>query len=160
LPLLAADAQGADVREVGIFGMFGGPIGATDGRHTYYLYPGDLYAPGLHEYTLMPTHLHSLFSVAEMRTAALHGPFDFTKGMQVLRIDALKDARRIPMHDNKLFDPGVGTTLYDIVADPKQLKPFRDETIERCILAGIAREMRAHDAPAELYARYGLVPKR
>ncbi len=157
LPLLAQDAP---IREVGIFGMFGGPIGATDGRHTYYLYPGDLYAPGLHEYTLMPTHLHSLFSVAEMRTAALREPFDFTKGMPVLRIDALKDARRIPMHDNKLFDPGVGTTLYDIVADPRQLKPFRDDTIERRILAGIAREMRAHDAPDELYARYGLVPKR
>ena len=42
-------------------------IGATDGRYTYYLYPEDLYAPGLHEYTLMPMHLHSLFSAAEMR---------------------------------------------------------------------------------------------
>ncbi len=57
-------------RDVGIFGMFGGPIGATDGRYTYYLYPDDLYAPGLHEYTLMPMHLHSLFSVAEMKTIA------------------------------------------------------------------------------------------
>ena len=44
-------------RDIGIFGMFGGPIGATDGRYTYYLYPDDLYAPGLHEYTLMPMHL-------------------------------------------------------------------------------------------------------
>jgi arylsulfatase A-like enzyme len=157
LSLLAADTP---VREVGIFGMFGGPIGATDGRHTYYLYPGDLYGPGLHEYTLMPMHLHSLFSEAEMRTASLREPFDFTKGMPVLRIDALKDARRIPMHDGKLFDPGVGTTLYDIVADPKQLKPFRDETIERRIIAGMMREMRAHDVPAEIYTRYGLMPKR
>jgi hypothetical protein len=157
LKLLDADAP---VRKVGIFGMFGGPIGATDGRHAYYLYPGDLYAPGLHEYTLMPMHLHSLFTAAEMRTAALREPFDFTKGMPILRIDAMKDARRIPMHDNKLYDPGVGTTLYDIVADPKQLSPFRDEAIEQHILAGIAREMRAHDAPAELYARYGLAPKR
>ncbi|MBL8834582.1 MAG: hypothetical protein JNL71_19475 [Rhodospirillales bacterium] len=63
------------------------------------------------------------------------------------------------MHDGKLFDPGVGTTLYDIHADPKQLKPFRDDAIERRILAGIAAQMRAHDAPAELYARYGIGPK-
>ena len=157
LPLLAQDQT---IREVGIFGMFGGPIGATDGRYTYYLYPGDLYGPGLYEYTLMPMHLHSLFSAAEMRTAVLERPFDFTKEMPILRIDALKDARRIPIHDGKLFDPGVGTTLYDIAADPKQLKPFRDAEIERRMLAGIARVLREHDAPAEFFTRYGLGPRR
>jgi hypothetical protein len=154
LPLLNSETP---IRDIGIFGMFGGPIGATDGRYTYYLYPGDLYAPGLHEYTLMPMHLQSLFTAAEMRTAALREPFDFTKGMPVLRIDALMDARRLPMLHDKPFDPGVGTTLYDIIADPKQLKPFRDEAIERRFLAGIVAALRAHDAPLELYARYGLV---
>ena len=136
--------------------MFGGPIGATDGQYTYYLYPGDLYGPGLHEYTLMPTHLHTLFSAAELQTAILRDAFDFTKGMPILKIDALKDARRIPIHDGKRFDPGVGTTLYDIVADPKQLRPFRDNAIEHHIRAGIAAEMRAHDAPTELFERYGI----
>jgi arylsulfatase A-like enzyme len=157
LPLLKSDEK---IRDIGIFGMFGGPIGASDGRYTYYLYPGDLYGPDLYEYTLMPMHLHSLFSAAEMRTAVMRRPFDFTKGMPVMKIDALMDARRIPMHDNKLFDPGVGTTLYDISADPKQLKPFRDETIERRFLAGITAELRAHDAPPEFLARYGLAPRR
>ena len=42
--------------------MFGGPIGVTDGRYASYLYPEDLMAPGLAEYTLMPMHLHTLFS--------------------------------------------------------------------------------------------------
>ena len=153
LPLLRDEDR---ARQVGIFGMFGGPIGATDGRYTYYLYPGDLYGPGLHEYTLVPTHLHTLFSTAELRTAVLRDAFDFTKGMPILQIDALKDARRVPIHDGKLYDPGVGTTLYDIVADPKQLRPFRDDAIERHIRAGIAAEMRAHDAPAELFERYGI----
>jgi len=153
LPLMAEDRP---IRDIGIFGMFGGPIGASDGRYTYYLYPQDLYAEGLHEYTLMPMHLHTLFSGAEMRTAALRQPFDFTKGMPVLKIDALKDARRIPVHDGKLFDPMGGTTLYDIVADPKQMRPFRDAGIERRFLDGIAAAMKAHDAPAEIYQRYGL----
>jgi hypothetical protein len=157
--LLGLMERDAKIRDVGIFGMFGGPIGATDGRYTYYLYPGDLYGPDLHEYTLMPMHLHSLFSAAEMRTAKLRDPFDFTKGMPILKIDALMDARRIPIHDGKLFDPGVGTTLYDIQADPKQIKPFRDPAIERRILAGITAQMRAHDAPLELYARYGIEPR-
>jgi arylsulfatase A-like enzyme len=143
-------------RDIGIFGMFGGPIGATDGRYTYYLYPEDLYAPGLHEYTLMPMHLHTLFSAAEMKTASLAPPFDFTKGMPILRIDALKDARRIPIHDNRKFDPGVGTTLYDLATDPQQMKPFRDAVLEQRMLAGIAQELLAHDAPRELYGRYGV----
>ena len=153
LPLLARDAP---QRDIGIFGMFGGPIGATDGRYTYYLYPEDLYAPGLYEYTLMPMHLHTLFSGAEMRTAKLAEPFDFTKKMPLLRIDALKDARRIPMQDGKRFDPGVGTTLYDLATDPQQKRPFRDAAIEQRFHAGIARVLRAHDAPPEFYLRYGV----
>jgi arylsulfatase A-like enzyme len=153
LPLLDADAS---QRDIGIFGMFGGPIGATDARYTYYLYPQDLYAPGLHEYTLMPMHLNSLFSVSEMKTAAIVPPFDFTKGMPVMRIDALKDARRIPIHDDRKFDPGVGTTLYDLATDPRQMKPFRDAVLERRFHAGIAKELRAHDAPVELYSRYAI----
>jgi len=136
--------------------MFGGPIGASDGRYTYYLYPEDLYAPGLHEYTLMPMHLHTLFTAAEMKTMAINPPFDFTKGMPILRIDALKDARRIPMHDNKKFDADVGTTLYDLATDPNQTRPFRDVELERRFRAGIAQALKAHDAPAEIYARYGV----
>src|SRR5207237_3103891 len=81
VPLLEADGPH---RDIGIFGMFGGPIGATDGRYTYYLYPEDLYAPGLHEYTLMPMHLSSLFRAAEMKTAVMAEPFDFTNGMPVI----------------------------------------------------------------------------
>lgn len=50
LPLLKEDRS---MRDVAIFGVFGGPIGSTDGRYTYYLYPEDLYGPDLHEYTLM-----------------------------------------------------------------------------------------------------------
>ncbi|HVO88605.1 MAG TPA: sulfatase-like hydrolase/transferase, partial [Casimicrobiaceae bacterium] len=153
VPLLDADNT---QRDIGIFGMFGGPIGATDGRYTYYLYPHDLYAPGLHEYTLMPMHLSSLFSESEMKTAVMAKPFDFTKGMPVMRIDALKDARRIPIHDDKKFDPDFGTTLYDLANDPKQMKPFRDAALERRFQAGIVRQLRAHDAPMELYGRYGL----
>src|SRR5205814_10539152 len=149
--LLGADASH---RDIGIFGMFGGPIGATDGRYAYYLYPEDLYAPGLHEYTLMPMHLSSLFSESEMKTAVMAKPFDFTKGMPVMRVDALKDARRIPIHDDKRFDPDFGTTLYDLATDPRQMKACRDAALERRSHAGIAYEVQANDASSELYGRY------
>jgi hypothetical protein len=104
----------------------------------------------------MPMHLSSLFSESEMKTAVLAKPFDFTKGMPVMKIDALADARRIPIHDDKRFDPDFGTTLYDLATDPKQMKPFRDATLERRFHAGIARELRAHDAPPEIYGRYAV----
>jgi hypothetical protein len=153
LPLLRGDNA---VRDIAVFGVFGGPIGATDGRYSYYLYPEDLYAPGLHEYTLMPMHMTSLFTPDEMSTSELAGPFDFTKEMPVLRIEALKDARRIPNNDRVGWAVDHGTVVYDLERDPKQLEPFRDEAIERRLRRGIEAVLRAHDAPTELYARYQL----
>ena len=142
-------------RQVGIFGMFGGPIGATDGRYAYYLYPADLYAPGLHEYTLMPTHIRSMMSSAELQTAELVREFGFTKDMPVMRIDALKDSRRIPNVDKRVFE-NCGTQLFDLVADPGQLEPITDRTVEARLRAGMVEVLRAHDAPHELFDRYGL----
>jgi arylsulfatase A-like enzyme len=151
LPLLSEDKP---IRAVAIFGVFGGPIGATDGRYTYYLYPEDLHAPGLHEYTLMPMHMTSLFTPAEMRTSRLAGPFDFTKDMPVLKIDALKDARRIPNNDRVGWAVDHGTTLYDLDKDPGQLRPFRDHPVEARLAEGILAVLQAHDAPLELHRRF------
>jgi hypothetical protein len=130
-----------------------GPIGVPEGRYAYYLYPEDLYAPGLHEYTLMPMHLHSLFTPAEMRTARLVEPFGFTKGMPLLKIDALMDARRIPIHDGETFQD-TGTRLYDLEADPRQERPFRNAQIEVRLREEIATELAAHDCPTEIFDRY------
>jgi arylsulfatase A-like enzyme len=146
---------GGGLRSVGIFGMFGGPIGATDGRYAYYLYPDDLYAPGLHEYTLMPAHIRSMMTPAELRTAELVREFDFTKEMPVLKIDALRDARRIPNVDGRLFENN-GTRLYDLASDPQQTRPLRNPPVEKRLGKGITEVLRAHDAPPELLARYGL----
>jgi hypothetical protein len=101
-------------------------------------------------------HLHSLFTAEEMKTSELAEPFDFTKDMPILKIDALKDARRIPIHDQKAFDPEIGTTLYDLKHDPKQEQPFRDAALEARLRSGISAVLRAHDSPPEFYMRYGL----
>lgn len=142
-------------RQVGIFGMFGGPIGATDGHYAYYLYPEDLYAPGLHEYTLMPTHIRSMMSTSELQTAELVRDFGFTKEMPVMRIEALKDSRRIPNIDKRVFE-NLGTQLFDLRLDPRQEEPISDPAVELRLRNGIAAVLREHDAPHELYARYGL----
>ncbi len=148
-------ATGAEEREIAVFGMFGGPIGASDGRHAYYLYPRDLLAPGLHEYTLMPMHLKTMFSAAEMSTAELVRQFDFTKDMPVMKIDALKDARRIPIHDGEIFHE-TGTKLFDLVNDPGQERPFQDAAIEARLRRRITDVLALHDCPQEIYGRYGL----
>jgi hypothetical protein len=152
LPCLDGEPR---LRDIAIFGMFGGPIGATDGRFAYYLFPEDLLAPGLYEYTLMPTHLMTRFTPEELRTAALAEPFDFTKGAPVLRYDALPDAMRAPMHDFTGFGD-VGTVLFNLADDPRQERPQRDDAIEARFRAGIAAVLEAHDAPDELLARYGV----
>jgi arylsulfatase A-like enzyme len=146
------------LRDIAIFGMFGGPIGATDGRFAYYLFPENLLAPGLYEYTLMPTHLRTRFAPEELRTAALAEPFDFTKGAPVLRYDALPNAMRAPMHDFRGFGD-IGTVLFDLVDDPRQERPQRDEEVEARLRAGIAAVLAAHDAPGELLARYGVASR-
>lgn len=149
-PVLAEEGH-----DVVLYGMFGGPIGATDGRHAYYLYPADLYAPGLHEYTLMPTHLRTRFTTAEMQTAQLVEGFDFTQGMPILKIDALMDAARIPVHDGEAFQD-IGTRLYDLAADPAQENPFRDDALEARFRAAITGILASHDCPTEIYGRYTL----
>ena len=154
VPCLGGDRR---LREVGVFGMFGGPIGATDGRFAYYLFPEDLHAPGLFEYTLMPTHIRSRFSPEELRTAALAEPFDFTKGAPVLRYEALPDAQRAPVQDGTGF-ADVGTVLFDLRQDPRQETPMRNDGVEARLKAGIRAEAEAHDAPDEFLARFGLQP--
>ena len=150
----------ATQRDVGIFGMFGGPIGATDGRYTYFLYPEDLYAPGLHEYTLMPMHLSSLFSGAEMKTAKLAPPFDFTKGMPVLRIDALKDARRIPIARRQALRSRRRHDALRPRDRPEQKRPFRDAAIERRFHAGIAACCARTTRRPSSTTRYGVAGRR
>jgi hypothetical protein len=153
LPLVRDSARPG--RGVAIFGMFGGPLGATDGRYDYYIYPEDLTAEGLHEYTLMPMHIRSRMSIDELRSAELVQGFDFTKGAPLLRIDARKDARRIPIVDGNMFE-NLGTRLYDVLADPNQEKAYRDRTVEVRLREGIAVALREHDCPEEVYERLGL----
>ena len=136
--------------------MFGGPIGATDGRYAYYVYPQDLYAPGLHEYTLMPMHIRSMMTASELASAELVGGFGFTQAdAGCCKIDATRDARRIPNVDGRVFENS-GTQLFDLATDPRQERPFRDEAVEAGLRESIRDILDAHEAPQEIYLRYGL----
>jgi chorismate mutase len=79
----------------------------------------------------------------------LAGPFDFTKGLQVMKIKApgaVKNIQRVQQQ----------TMLFDIENDPDQKRPIRDEAVEARMRAAIAALMDENDAPDELYERFGL----
>jgi hypothetical protein len=120
-----------------------------------YHYPPDITREGLVEYTLAPAHMTAPFGVAELQTARLVPPFDFTKGVPLLGIDALKDAPRVPNNDGIAFDD-LGTRLYDVAADPRQQCPVKNPAVLEMLYREMIDELRAHDTPAEVYRWYEL----
>lgn len=153
LPVLANDSP---QREDTILGMFGGPICATDGRYTYYLFPDSLTGEGFNEYTLMPAHLRSYFDVREFADAEMSEPFDFTKNARLMKIKARDYAERIPWMEKQGGFAEVGTVLYDLGVDPLQANPIADPEVVQRMRAAICRHLSRHDAPREIYQRYGL----
>ena len=147
----ATDASSG--RAVALYGIFGGAINATDGRHTYFRYPPEMETAPLFEYTLMPQHSTRPFAAAELARAELHPGFDFT-GVPVLKVPALPHAKRPPMQGGGFAD--TDTVLYDLSTDPGQTTAVRDSDTEARLTGAIVTEMRRHDAPPELYARFGL----
>ncbi len=151
LALLAADSPH---RESVIFGMFGGPVGITDGTHCYYRYPEDLSGQNLHLYTLMPAHMIDLFDIEELKTSELAPPFDFTKGVPTLRVRL--DAKNTQVgQDGQSLEDCV-TVLFNVETDPRQQAPLDDAAVVEALEAEIVRHFAMHDCPPELYAHFNL----
>ena len=151
LPVLASDTQ---VRQAALYGQFGGATNATDGRFTYLRYPPDGSDESMFHYTLMPAHMRSFFEPAELAGATLRSPFDFTRGLSVLKVPVIADAaanmtRRYPLLDAR-------TVLYDVSQDPGQRQPVEAPDQEARMIGLMTEAMRAHDAPPEAFARLGL----
>lgn len=153
IPMLDQDRP---VRESLALGMFAGPVSVTDGRYSYFHYPEDLTGENLNLYTLMPTHLSAHFDLDELRTSELAGPFDFTKGVPVLKVRMNPKNSQVGNDGQSLED--CQSVLFDLETDPRQEMPIDDPaTVDR-----LARQIKVHfaqhDAPAELYAHFALEP--
>jgi len=146
LPLAGAIARDEPVREAALFGVHGGHVNVTDGRYVYMRAPANAENEPLYEYTLMPTHIRSRFSVEEMRTAELAEPFSFTKGVPLLRIESRPWIKAHPF----------GTLLFDLQADPRQEHPLHDPEVEGRMIQLLIRLMVDNDAPSEQFERLGL----
>jgi arylsulfatase A-like enzyme len=139
-------------REAAIFGYFGGAVNVTDGRYTYHRFPADLRQQEIYQYTVMPTHIYSLFTPEELAGATLAEPLPFTKGARLLRVPVIE---RSPMFNN--YGPGAfienDTRLYDLDVDPGQERPLRDAAQEARMARLMAEVMARNDAPPEAFRR-------
>lgn len=145
-PLRDTIASDVPVREAALFGIHGGHVNCTDGRYVYMRAPISTDNQPLYEYTLMPTHMRSLFAPDELRQMELAEPFTFTKGVATLRIPARKAPSPHPF----------GTMLFDMEQDLHQEQPICDAEIEAAMERMLVSLMQQNDAPREQYVRLGL----
>lgn len=134
------------VREAGLFGIHGGHVSVTDGRHVYMRACARSGNQPLVDYTLMPTNMRGRFPSEILSRAELVQPLPFTKGMPVLRVPAYS-----------YTDPhSFGTLLFDLQSDPEQEAPLQDDALELRMASLLVELMRHNAAPPEQFERLGL----
>jgi arylsulfatase A-like enzyme len=149
--LAATIATDAPVRETAIFGIFGGHVNITDGRHVYLCGPATPANQPLAQYTLMPTLMRRRFPLDELRGIdGLEPPFAFTKGCPTLKIPA-RYRRSGPDGDSDL-----PTLLFDLQKDPGQTTPLDEPATERRFRQALRAELAKCHAPREQFERLGL----
>ncbi|KLQ24236.1 sulfatase-like hydrolase/transferase [Citrobacter sp. RHBSTW-00570] len=146
-PLRPAVENDTPVRDYAMFGYFGGHINITDGEYVYMRCPREEGKGGLYEYTLMPARIDSMFKVNELQNITIHPGFDFTQGAQVMQI---------PATFGYLNPWRFGDKLFDLNADPQQMRPLHDSERAFHYAQAITGLMERHDAPPELYVRFEL----
>ena len=135
------------VREYLIFGTHGAHVNITDGRYLYMRGPTNLLNKPLYEYTLLPTHMRGFFTLNELKTINLADPFDFTKGIKLIKTEA-----RLTYINPYIF----GSLLFDLQNDPHQERPLIDSEIEKKIIKALVKEMKENDSPVEQFERLGI----
>ncbi|MDV7105130.1 sulfatase [Vibrio sp. TH_r3] len=137
---------GSNVRDYALFGYFGAHINITDGKYIYMRAPRER-KNTQNEYTLMPTHIDSRFTVENLALAELCDGFKFTLGAKVLKI---------PSSINYTNAFRFGDKLFDLTSDPKQKNPICDHDKALEMSHAINIELEKNEAPSELYSRYAL----
>jgi arylsulfatase A-like enzyme len=154
LPVLAEDDPARAERGC-VFGQFGAAINYTDGRYVYFLYPREPFDEGLFQYTLMPMHMRTFFEAKEFEGAQAVESLGFTRGYPVWRVPVHRDARANMVRRYPLLD--ARTVLFDLATDPEQRSPIVLPDVEAQIRRSIVRLLHEHEAPAEVFVRYGLI---
>jgi hypothetical protein len=151
VPLAATIAGDVPIRQAALFGMHSLHMNVTDGRYVYMRAPVYMDTCPVYNYTLMPTHMRKMFTVEELQDITLSEPFDFSKGCRLLKVKAPQG-----MPWGEPMEKPDQTMLFDLKKDPGQEAPIQDREVEKRMIEHMVQLMRASDAPAELYERFGL----
>lgn len=142
--VLETDAR---IHDGALFGIHGGHVNVTDGRWVYMRAAAEEKNAPLEEFTLMPTHMRSRFSTAELQGWQQAEPFTFTKDLATMRVEAQAG----------WMNPWrYGSLLFDVSSDPDQLTPVIDDDVELRMLSLLRDLLVASDAPASQYQRLGI----
>ena len=147
--LAAVLADDSPVHDGALFGIHGGHVNVTDGRYVYMRANPDVTNGPVEEFTLMPTHMRSRFSVAELAEWQPAEPFAFTKGVRTMRTVATAGWMNPWQH---------GTLLFDLHTDPRQERPLDDPEVELRMLQLLAQLMHDSEAPRSQFDRLGIPP--
>jgi arylsulfatase A-like enzyme len=154
IPLKDVIKDDTQIRDAGLFGLFGGHVNCTDGKYVYMRGPSEENKP-LNEYALMPTEHgcgRAFFPNDLLATAELAEPFSFTKGLKTVKYDATARALKKSGGSQVKFP----TVLYDLENDPFQENPIDNPSVEEKMKGYMVNCMKENDAPSEQFKRLGL----
>lgn len=147
--------RNADDERFILFGEYGKHVCITDGEYVYMRAGRN---ECLNEYTIMPTHIFTPFSVNELRKTEknLCTDFSFTKGIPVMKIPATSS--EAPNNSCYWYDKHMayGDLLFNICDDPEQISPLKDPEKEKFMIKHLISEMKKDECPKEQFIRLGL----
>jgi arylsulfatase A-like enzyme len=146
--MLGQDLALGEGKPGALFGIHGGHVNVTDGRYVYMRASTDQGNGPIEDFTLMPTHMRSRFTVDELSDWEPAPPFSFTKGLRTMRVEAVGNFRINSWQH--------GTLLWDLQTDPSQSTPILDDDVELRMIGLLVTLLRENDAPASVFARLGL----
>ena len=154
-PIFDSMTEDKEIRKASLYGVMGGQVNVTDGQYVYMRANTTEDNTPLFDYTLMPTHMKKRFSPRELQEWERVEGFGFMKGCKVMQIPT----RTPPVFyskDNPMGKGRTATLLFDVQADPGQIKPLDDQEIEIHMIKLMIREMARNECPSEQYVRLGL----
>lgn len=141
------------VREALLFGIHGGQVNITDGKYVY-MRNTENKNTMIFNYTHMPTHMRSMFTIEEMQTMEIGRDFSFTKGCKTMKISCIEGS-----NSDIALKEHFPNMLFDLIADPDQQHIIENKNIEEHMIMLMIQLMQENDAPQEQYIRLGLTEK-
>ena len=144
-----------------MYGYFGKHVNVTDGKYVYMRSGRN--NEKLYQYTLMPTHLASMFSKEELYGAEdmLCRSFNFAENVPMLKIYA--HSKNTPKISYLEYNSHCvyGDLLFDLQNDKEQNNNLKDKEeykkIKEKMKEYMFQLMKENEAPQEQYERLGLV---